>query len=66
MYELILSHGRTEVLLHYASVVGDYYRVIEHYIMNEEWAKAVDQMNRQVSTYSYLSSQDFTHRWSID
>lgn len=48
VYELILSHGRTDVLLHYATIVGDYQRVIEHYVMNEEWAKAVDQLNRQV------------------
>lgn len=56
VYELILSHGRTDVLLHYATIVGDYQRVIEHYVMNEEWAKAVDQLNRQV-----LSSQTFAN-----
>lgn len=48
VYELILSHGRTDVLLHYATIVGDFQRVVEHYVMNEEWVKAVDQLNRQV------------------
>ena len=49
MYELILSHGRTDVFLHYATVIGDFERVVEHYVMNEEWLKAVDVLNRQVS-----------------
>ncbi|KAF8321357.1 hypothetical protein DL93DRAFT_2073232 [Clavulina sp. PMI_390] len=46
-YDLILSHGRTDVLLYYASVVGDHKRIVEHYVMNEEWGKAVDQLSRQ-------------------
>ena len=48
VYELILSHGRTDVFLHYAAITGDFQRVIEHYVMNEEWGKAVDQLSRQV------------------
>ena len=48
MYELILSHGRTDVFLHYATAIGDFERVVEHYVMNEEWLKAVDVLNRQV------------------
>jgi hypothetical protein len=49
VYELVLSHGRTDVFLHYATTIGDFERVVEHYVMNEEWLKAVDVLNRQVN-----------------
>lgn len=48
MYDLILSHGRTDVYLHYATVVGDFERVIEHWVLEDEWVKAIDVLNRQV------------------
>lgn len=47
VYELILSHGRTEVFLHYATVIGDHQRVVEHWVLEEEWEKAIDVLNRQ-------------------
>ncbi|KAF8525048.1 Pep3/Vps18/deep orange family-domain-containing protein [Hysterangium stoloniferum] len=47
VYDLILSHGRTDMYLHYATVVGDFERVIEHWVMEEEWLKAIDILNRQ-------------------
>ncbi|EKM61206.1 uncharacterized protein PHACADRAFT_247665 [Phanerochaete carnosa HHB-10118-sp] len=47
VYELIQGHGRTDFYLHYATVIGDYTRVIEHWIMEEEWLKAIDALNRQ-------------------
>ncbi|KAI0348420.1 hypothetical protein BDW22DRAFT_1366129 [Trametopsis cervina] len=47
VYELIQSHGRTDMYLHYATIIGDFERVIEHWIMEEEWAKAIDVLNRQ-------------------
>ena len=34
--------------LHYATVIGDYARVVEHWVMEEEWLKAIDTLNRQV------------------
>ncbi|KAF8329689.1 Pep3/Vps18/deep orange family-domain-containing protein [Cantharellus anzutake] len=46
-YELIQSHGRTDISLHYAMTVGDYEKVVETYVMDEEWLKAVDVLNRQ-------------------
>ncbi len=54
MYELIQGHGRTDMYLHYATVVGDFERVVEHWIMEEEWTKAIDVITRQAS--SILSS----------
>ena len=49
MYELIQGHGRTDLLLHYATTIGDFERVVEHWILEEEWSKAIDIINRQVS-----------------
>ncbi len=54
VYELIQGHGRTDMYLHYATVVGDFERVVEHWIMEEEWTKAIDVITRQAS--SILSS----------
>jgi hypothetical protein len=48
VYELIQGHGRTDMYLHYATVIGDFQRVIEHWILEEEWTKAIDVLNRQV------------------
>ncbi|CAL1716063.1 unnamed protein product [Somion occarium] len=47
VYELIQGHGRTEMYLHYATVIGDYKRVVEHWILEEEWTMAIDVLNRQ-------------------
>ena len=35
--------------LHYATAIGDFGRVIEHWILEEEWIKAIEVINRQVS-----------------
>ncbi|KAH9944117.1 Pep3/Vps18/deep orange family-domain-containing protein [Epithele typhae] len=47
VYELIQGHGRTDMYLHFATVIGDFERVVEHWVMEEEWAKAIDVINRQ-------------------
>ncbi|EJF66976.1 hypothetical protein DICSQDRAFT_95920 [Dichomitus squalens LYAD-421 SS1] len=47
VYELIQGHGRIDMYLHYAAVVGDFDRVVEHWVMEEEWTKAIDVINRQ-------------------
>ena len=48
VYELIQGHGRTDMYLHYAAVIGDYARVVEHWVMEEDWLKAIDTLSRQV------------------
>ncbi|KAF9244574.1 Pep3/Vps18/deep orange family-domain-containing protein [Melanogaster broomeanus] len=53
VYELILGHGRTDMLLFYATVVGDYERVIQHWILEEEWLRAIDTLNRQSNLELY-------------
>lgn len=47
IYELVLGHGRTDLYLYYASVVGDFERVVEHWVFEESWVKAIDVINRQ-------------------
>ncbi|KZT75150.1 hypothetical protein DAEQUDRAFT_659721 [Daedalea quercina L-15889] len=47
VYELIQGHGRTDMYLHYAIVVGDHERVVEHWILEEDWTKAIDIIARQ-------------------
>lgn len=46
---MILSHGRTEVFLHYATVIGDHQRVAEHWVLEEEWEKVIEVLGGQVS-----------------
>lgn len=39
------------MLLFYATIVGDYERVIQHWILEEDWLKAIDTLNRQVRLF---------------
>ena len=48
MYELIQGQGRTDLFLYYATTIGDFERVAEHWILEEEWNKAIDVIIRQV------------------
>ncbi|OAX44376.1 hypothetical protein K503DRAFT_861432 [Rhizopogon vinicolor AM-OR11-026] len=53
VYELIQGHGRTDMYLHYATAVGDCERVIEHWILEERWTKAIDVLNGQSNPELY-------------
>ncbi|KZT05889.1 uncharacterized protein LAESUDRAFT_204778 [Laetiporus sulphureus 93-53] len=53
VYELIQGHGRTDMYLHYATVVGDHERVVEHYVLEEEWTKAIEAISRQSNLELY-------------
>lgn len=53
VYELIQGHGRTDMYLHYATAVGDFERVIAHWILEEKWTKAIDALNRQTNSELY-------------
>jgi len=64
MYELIQGHGRTDMLLFYATVVGDFERVIQNWILDEEWTKAIDALSRQVRSYIFLHNSFFDTRSS--
>nr|XP_018264614.1 uncharacterized protein I303_02787 [Kwoniella dejecticola CBS 10117]OBR86772.1 hypothetical protein I303_02787 [Kwoniella dejecticola CBS 10117] len=53
VYELILSHGRTDLYLFYANLNKDHGKVVEHWITEEKWLKAIDVLNRQDSVDLY-------------
>lgn len=54
VFDLISSHGRSELLLHYASVIGDYGRIVAHWIQEEDWQAALLAMARQVSRAPFV------------
>ncbi|KAI9454019.1 Pep3/Vps18/deep orange family-domain-containing protein [Russula earlei] len=53
IYELIQSHGRTDVYLFYATSIGQFERVVEHWILEEDWVKAIDAISRQSNLEVY-------------
>lgn len=48
VFDLLSRHGRDELTLFYASVVGDHERIIQHHIAQEEWTKALQALSKQV------------------
>lgn len=54
VYELILSHGRTDLYLFYAGLNDDHDKIVEHWVIEEQWLKAIDVLNRQASPRSTL------------
>ncbi|KAI7957480.1 hypothetical protein MJO28_004575 [Puccinia striiformis f. sp. tritici] len=52
-FDLITSHGRKDVMIYYANLVGDHQRIIRHYILEEDWKKAIDSLNRQTDLELY-------------
>ena len=53
IYELIQSHGRTDMYLFYATLICHLERVVEHWILEEDWVKAIDAINRQSNLELY-------------
>lgn len=58
VYELIQGHGRTDMYLYFATAVGDYERVVEHHILEEEWTKAMNVIVRQVRAISFAAESN--------
>ncbi|KAF9362080.1 hypothetical protein BGX26_004165 [Mortierella sp. AD094] len=52
-YKLLSSHGRTEQLLFYAILIGDYERVISHWIQEKNYKNALDVLSKQESLDTY-------------
>ncbi|GAB5585428.1 tethering complex subunit [Umbelopsis nana] len=48
-YKLIASHGRSSAMLYYADLIGDYDRVISHWIIEQNWAKALEVLGKQAN-----------------
>ncbi|CAB4425152.1 unnamed protein product [Rhizophagus irregularis] len=52
-YNLISSHGRTDELLCYASLIGDYEKVISHWIQEGNYKQALDVLSKQASVDTF-------------
>ncbi|CAG8483434.1 620_t:CDS:10 [Paraglomus occultum] len=48
-YNLIASHGRMDELLFYATIIGDYEKVVSHWIQEKDYKKALDVLSKQAS-----------------
>ncbi|ETS64390.1 hypothetical protein PaG_01243 [Moesziomyces aphidis] len=52
-FDLIKKHGRSDVYLQFASVIGDHERIVRHHVQERQWTKAIDAINRQDSLELY-------------
>eukprot|EP00298_Acanthocystis_sp_HF-20_P015685 c21227_g1_i1.p1 GENE.c21227_g1_i1~~c21227_g1_i1.p1 ORF type:complete len:976 (+),score=413.50 c21227_g1_i1:1749-4676(+) len=46
-YHLIASQGRSDILLFYAMLIGDYSTVVQHHLQQKEWPKAINILQSQ-------------------
>lgn len=46
-FSLISKHGRPDIMLHYASIVGEHERIVRHWLQEEEWQRAIDAISKQ-------------------
>ncbi|KAF8640380.1 hypothetical protein AX17_000050 [Amanita inopinata Kibby_2008] len=53
VYELIQGHGRADMYLYFANIINDHERVINYYIVEEEWIKAIEVISRQSNLELY-------------
>ncbi|KAI8613581.1 Pep3/Vps18/deep orange family-domain-containing protein [Chytriomyces sp. MP71] len=52
-FQLFSSHGRTREMLFFAEIIKDYERIINYWISEKEWMKALNILNRQNSNEYY-------------
>eukprot|EP01114_Cavostelium_apophysatum_P012613 TRINITY_DN2865_c0_g1_i3.p1 TRINITY_DN2865_c0_g1~~TRINITY_DN2865_c0_g1_i3.p1 ORF type:complete len:686 (+),score=202.00 TRINITY_DN2865_c0_g1_i3:113-2170(+) len=52
-FSLISSHGRTEELVFYATIIEDFERVIAHHIQHNNYTKALEVMSKQSNEEVY-------------
>lgn len=57
VFDLLASHGRDEMTLYYASVVGDHERIVTYWILEEGWTEALQALSKQVSRLALSFSQ---------
>ncbi|KAJ3009224.1 hypothetical protein HKX48_008089 [Thoreauomyces humboldtii] len=50
---IIASHGRTEELLYFLELMGDYEKVVTHWLQQRDWPKALGTLARQNSVSLY-------------
>jgi hypothetical protein len=61
IYDLIQSHGRTDVYLFYAELLNDHGIVVQHYVDNEMWSEAIKALNKQVDIESVEEHHNLTN-----
>ncbi|KAI8344695.1 Pep3/Vps18/deep orange family-domain-containing protein [Chlamydoabsidia padenii] len=52
-FSLLSRHGRNDILLFYASLNGDYNQVINYWIMEKNWKKALEVISKQNNTETF-------------
>ncbi|CAH1764493.1 4854_t:CDS:10 [Entrophospora sp. SA101] len=52
-YNLIASHGRVKELLFYATLIGDYEKVISHWIYESDYKQALDVLSKEASNDTF-------------
>ncbi|KAJ8297008.1 Vacuolar protein sorting-associated protein 18 [Rhodotorula toruloides] len=52
-FDLLDRHGRDDLSLYYASVIGDHDRIVQHHVAQEEWVKALQALSKQESLDLY-------------
>lgn len=53
VFELITRHGRTEFMLPYAAIMGEHSRIVEHWVSEGAWEKAISAVSAQPSLDLY-------------
>jgi vacuolar protein sorting-associated protein 18 len=55
-YQLFSSHGLFDKMIEYASTIGDYDKVMNHYVERKDWTNAVNTLAKQVPSCKQLFS----------
>lgn len=58
-YKLIASQGRNDEYLFFASLIGDYEKVIAHWITEKNWGKALAVLGKEVKQHPPIQFLEF-------
>ena len=50
-YELLTDHGMMAEYVYFATIVGDHEKVIEYYMRQKEWNRALEALDKQVRSF---------------
>ena len=65
-YNLLSSHGRMDELLYFAELLGDFERVITHYIQVCDYKRALETLQKNAEETKRGAGQYFTPRVLIE
>lgn len=63
-FRLLASHGRHDAWLFYATLIGDDTKVIDYWLKENKWEKALGVLGKQVPEYK--GNRLHTHIFSLD